>query len=63
MALRCVSSKIDFDHLTLKFGKILNKIKNINMPISVNLQDNQMWFELLVTVSRGIYWPPTGLRQ
>ena len=52
-----MSKKVDVDRLTLKF----NKCRNINWNISVNLQDIEVWFELLVIVSKGTYCSPTGV--
>ena len=60
MALRRVSKKIDFDRLTLKFGKMP---KHIDWHISVNLQDIKMWFDLLVIVSEATCWSSTGVCQ
>ena len=56
MTERHVSKKIDFDLLTLKFGKMP---KYINWHISVSLQDIKMRFELSLTVSRRTHRAPT----
>ena len=60
MALRRMCMKSEFDLLALKFVKMtkIHKLAYLGQFLS---EDNEMGFELLVTVSNGTYSPPTGV--